>query len=131
MNAPQQPRLPKDGRDAGARAGDEPVDRQAGVLDRPSSRQRAGVAVMVAGLTALTAGSVFLMWLGEQIDKYGIGNGVSLILTAGILAQMPTAVSWIVSNFNPSQQKVVLEFSHRGLKVLVCLLWRRWLQYFR
>ena len=37
----------------------------------------------IAGVTALTAGSVFLMWLGEQIDKYGIGNGVSLILTAG------------------------------------------------
>jgi preprotein translocase subunit SecY len=36
----------------------------------------------IAGVTALTAGSVFLMWLGEQIDKYGIGNGVSLILTA-------------------------------------------------
>ena len=36
-----------------------------------------------AGITALTAGSIFLMWLGEQIDKYGIGNGVSLILDGG------------------------------------------------
>ena len=33
------------------------------------------------------------MWLGEQIDKYGIGNGVSLILTAGIIARMPNAVN--------------------------------------
>ena len=74
---------------------------------------------MVAGLTALTAGSVFLMWLGEQIDKYGIGNGVSLILTAGILAQMPTAVSWIVSNFNPSQQA---EQGQLGLLPLVFLI---------
>lgn len=47
----------------------------------------------VSGLTALTAGSIFLMWLGEQIDKYGIGNGVSLILTAGIIAQMPNAIT--------------------------------------
>tara|TARA_Y100000589_G_scaffold297916_3_gene306058 strand:- start:2960 stop:4357 length:1398 start_codon:yes stop_codon:yes gene_type:complete len=47
----------------------------------------------VSGLTALTAGSMFLMWLGEQIDKYGIGNGVSLILTAGIIAQMPNAIT--------------------------------------
>ena len=48
---------------------------------------------MVAGLTGITAGSVFLMWLGEQIDKYGIGNGVSLILTAGIIStcQMPSS----------------------------------------
>jgi len=38
------------------------------------------------------------MWLGEQIDKYGIGNGVSLIITAGILAQMPSAFIWLVQN---------------------------------
>ena len=62
------------------------------------------VIFMVAGLTALTAGSIFLMWLGEQIDKYGIGNGVSLILTAGILAQMPNAIGWVYANFDPSQQ---------------------------
>ncbi|MDG2030803.1 MAG: preprotein translocase subunit SecY [Phycisphaerales bacterium] len=62
------------------------------------------IIFLVAGLTALTAGSVFLMWLGEQIDKYGIGNGVSLILTAGILARMPNAIGWVYSNFDPSQQ---------------------------
>ncbi len=49
-------------------------------------------------LTAMTAGTVFLMWLGEQIDKYGIGNGVSLIITAGILAQMPGALIWVAEN---------------------------------
>ena len=57
-----------------------------------------------AGLAGLTAGSLFLMWLGEQIDKYGIGNGISLILTAGILARMPDAVMWIWTNFDPSIQ---------------------------
>src|SRR5690606_4505497 len=45
----------------------------------------------VMAVTAMTAGTVFLMWLGEQIDKYGIGNGVSLIIMAGILAAMPQA----------------------------------------
>lgn len=49
-------------------------------------------------ITAMTAGTVFLMWLGEQIDKYGIGNGVSLIITAGILAQMPGAFLWVINN---------------------------------
>jgi preprotein translocase subunit SecY len=58
----------------------------------------------ISGITGLTAGSMFLMWLGEQIDKYGIGNGVSLILTAGIVAQMPNAVMWITSNLETSQQ---------------------------
>ncbi|MGI9013877.1 MAG: preprotein translocase subunit SecY [Phycisphaerales bacterium] len=59
--------------------------------------------VYIAGITSLTAGSMFLMWLGEQIDKYGIGNGVSLILTAGIIAQMPQAVLWVVQSFDPAQ----------------------------
>jgi len=47
------------------------------------------------GILALTAGSVFLMWLGEQIDQYGIGNGVSLIITAGIVARMPRSIMHI------------------------------------
>ncbi len=62
------------------------------------------VVFFLAGVTGLTAGSIFLMWLGEQIDKYGIGNGVSLVLTAGIIAQMPTAVYWVSDNFQPSLQ---------------------------
>jgi preprotein translocase subunit SecY len=49
-------------------------------------------------VTAMTAGCIFLMWLGEQIDKHGIGNGVSLIITAGILSRMPSAVGWVVEN---------------------------------
>lgn len=51
---------------------------------------------------AMTAGSIFLMWLGEQIDRFGIGNGVSLIITAGILTGMPSAVQYVISNFDPS-----------------------------
>lgn len=39
----------------------------------------------------MTAGTAFLMWLGEQIDEYGIGNGISLLIMAGILARMPSA----------------------------------------
>lgn len=40
----------------------------------------------------MTCGSIFMMWLGEQIDEYGIGNGISLLIMAGIVAQMPTAL---------------------------------------
>ena len=64
----------------------------------------ASMIFFASGIVGLTAGSVFLMWLGEQIDKYGIGNGVSVILTAGILARLPEAIQWIISEFNPSQQ---------------------------
>ena len=39
----------------------------------------------------MTTGTVFMMWLGEQIDEYGIGNGISLIIMAGIIARIPDA----------------------------------------
>ncbi len=51
------------------------------------------------GIVGLTGGTVFLMWLGEQIDKYGIGSGASLIITAGIVARMPSAFVWITERF--------------------------------
>lgn len=41
---------------------------------------------------SLTAGTAFLMWLGEQINQYGIGNGISLIIMAGIVARMPSDI---------------------------------------
>ncbi len=45
----------------------------------------------LTAVLTMTAGTVFLMWLGEQIDEYGIGNGISLLIMAGILARMPDA----------------------------------------
>src|SRR5688500_8986834 len=58
----------------------------------------------VVGLLALTAGTVFLMWLGEQIDEYGLGNGISLIILAGIVARMPAAIVQLVdlADFSPN-----------------------------
>ena len=50
------------------------------------------------GVLGMTAGTVFLMWLGEQIDEYGIGNGISLIIMAGIVARMPGAVFTVIQN---------------------------------
>ncbi len=52
----------------------------------------------VMALLILTTGTVFLMWLGEQIDEYGIGNGISLIIMAGIVAGLPNAVLFIKKN---------------------------------
>jgi preprotein translocase subunit SecY len=50
------------------------------------------------GVVGMTAGTIFLMWLGEQIDEYGIGNGISLIIMAGIVSRMPTAVMMVWNN---------------------------------
>lgn len=46
----------------------------------------------IVSMLTLAAGTSFLMWLGEQISERGIGNGISLIITAGILAQMPSVM---------------------------------------
>jgi len=55
---------------------------------------------MMMGTIGLTAGTIFLMWLGEQIDEYGIGNGISLIIMAGIVARMPWAIQVLWQNVN-------------------------------
>ena len=54
----------------------------------------------LCGILGLSTGTVFLMWLGEQIDKHGIGNGASLIITAGIVTGMPRAIQTVSQNFS-------------------------------
>ena len=51
-----------------------------------------GMGFVLTAVIALTAGTMFLMWLGEQITERGVGNGVSLIIFAGIVAGLPSAV---------------------------------------
>ena len=46
---------------------------------------------ILTSMIIMTVGTVFLMWIGEQIDEYGIGNGISLIIMAGIVARIPEA----------------------------------------
>ena len=55
------------------------------------------VGVFLMGVLGLTTGTIFLMWLGEQIDEYGIGNGISLIIMSGIVARLPWAVRDLLS----------------------------------
>lgn len=48
---------------------------------------------LIANIALITAGSLLLMWLGELVTEFGIGNGVSLIILAGILAGLPSSIS--------------------------------------
>jgi preprotein translocase subunit SecY len=50
------------------------------------------ILIFFVGVLGMTTGTVFLMWLGEQIDEYGIGNGISLLIMAGIVSRLPGAV---------------------------------------
>jgi preprotein translocase subunit SecY len=57
-----------------------------------------GIAFILMTVLSLTTGSAFIMWLGEQISERGIGNGMSLIIFAGIVAGLPRAVSEVYQN---------------------------------
>mgnify|MGYP003393183105 CR=1 FL=1 len=59
--------------------------------------------VMITNIIIVTAGTMLMMWLGEQINEHGIGNGVSLIIFAGIVAGVPTHLSQFFLTFDVSQ----------------------------
>ncbi|MFN9370383.1 MAG: preprotein translocase subunit SecY [Planctomycetaceae bacterium] len=53
----------------------------------------------LVNVITMTAGSIFLMWIGEQIDEYGVGNGISLLIMAGILARVPAAIVKLFNDY--------------------------------
>ncbi|MFA6078995.1 MAG: preprotein translocase subunit SecY [Candidatus Omnitrophota bacterium] len=60
-----------------------------------------GWGFRILTVITLTSGTAFIMWLGEQIQEYGIGNGMSLIITAGIISRIPTALYQVYALFSP------------------------------
>ena len=52
----------------------------------------------------MTTGTMLLMWLGEQITERGIGNGVSLVITIGIVARLPRAVQGVAGHVLPRRR---------------------------
>lgn len=84
----------------------------------------------LAAVITMTAGTIFLMWLGEQIDEYGIGNGISLIIMAGIVARIPEATKSLLFDSTTGRLKESLftlgggtgsDVSFEKLIVLICL----------
>jgi preprotein translocase subunit SecY len=73
-----------------------------------------GVGFVLLTIVTLTTGTAFIMWLGEQITERGIGNGMSLIIFAGIVAGLPSAIYQIYNNtfvtnlWNPFQLLVII-----------------------
>ena len=72
-----------------------------------------GIGFILATMLTLTTGSAFIMWLGEQITERGIGNGMSMIIFSGIVADLPRALG--------STAQLVTEGSMNGLQLLVVL----------
>ncbi|KLU67514.1 protein translocase subunit SecY [Desulfosporosinus acididurans] len=83
----------------------------------PNSPWKWAVYFLVA--LVLTAGTAFLMWLGEAITENGVGNGISLIIFAGIVSRVPDALKYLYSLFTVHEINV---FSLLGLAVIVVFI---------
>ena len=62
-------------------------------------KEFSGLYPTIVSAVTMTAGTIFLMWIGEQIDEYGIGNGISLLIMAGILSRIPRAGADLYDSF--------------------------------
>ncbi|KKT01160.1 MAG: Protein translocase subunit SecY [Candidatus Nomurabacteria bacterium GW2011_GWA2_43_15] len=72
----------------------------------------------IINLFIIVAGSVLIMWIGELVSEFGIGNGVSLIIFAGIVSQLPSTVSQLIFTFDVSQIPLFLIFAVAGVLII-------------
>src|SRR3989338_4087690 len=70
-------------------------------------------------LISITAGTLILMWIGEIITEYGIGNGLSLIIFAGIVARLPISLTQQATLFDVSKLPTIIGFALIGLIVIL------------
>ncbi len=77
---------------------------------------------LITNLIVITAGSILLMWIGELVSEYGIGNGISLIIFAGIVAALPTQIGQLIYAFDPSQIPVYLALMVVAALVIVLVV---------
>lgn len=74
---------------------------------------------MAITITVITAGSVFLMWLGELITEKGIGNGISILIFAGIIARIPSDIRQAIITYSPEQLPSYIAFIVVAILVIV------------
>ncbi|MBM3260917.1 preprotein translocase subunit SecY [Candidatus Kaiserbacteria bacterium] len=72
----------------------------------------------VTNMMVTAAGSILLMWIGELISEYGVGNGVSLIIFAGIVAAIPTSAAQFFYSFDPAQLPAYVGFFAVGIAIM-------------
>lgn len=73
---------------------------------------------MVENVIIVVAGSMLLMWIGELISEFGIGNGVSIIIFAGILARLPQAVAQNIFSYTAGQLPLYIGFAAVALLII-------------
>lgn len=78
--------------------------------------QQQGVVVVptlfdqIVNIVVVTAGAILMMWLGELMTEYGVGNGTSIIIFAGIVAQLPATISQLIITFTAAEIPTYLAF---------------------
>lgn len=77
-----------------------------------------GVFHFVTNMVIIIAGSMLLMWLGELVTEFGIGNGVSIIIFSGIVARLPATASQLMFSFDPAQIPLYLLFLASSLAII-------------
>ncbi len=87
------------------------------ILTRQGIFTEVGLFSTVTNVLIITAGSLLVMWIGELMTEYGIGNGTSLIIFAGIVASLPSAIGQLAFTFDPSQ--IPMYFGFLALAILV------------
>lgn len=78
-----------------------------------------GMGFRVTAVVSLTAGTMFLMWLGEQITERGLGNGISLLIFAGIVAGLPSAIGGLLDLVRTGAMSIIAALFISTLVVLV------------
>jgi len=73
---------------------------------------------LLSVVVTMTAGTLFLMWIGEMITEYGVGNGISLLIFAGIVGRMPVAFGQTISTLTPEVTTNILMFAALGIAVI-------------
>lgn len=78
---------------------------------------------LIVNVLTIIAGSMLLMWLGELVSEFGIGNGVSLIIFAGIVAGLPGTLSQLIFNYDPSQIPLYIAFAAVAVVVTAAVVY--------
>jgi len=92
------------------------------VLQNAGAVARADALLTVAMIMTMIAGTMFLVWLGEQITEYGIGNGISIIIFAGIVAGLPEMVGDSILAAQQGQLAGLITFFLVGLATTVLIV---------
>lgn len=77
-----------------------------------------GGGAMLFNVLIIVAGAIFLMWLGELVSEFGVGNGVSLIIFAGIVARLPQVIGQLAFAYNPTDLPTYIAFAIVALIVI-------------